>query len=146
MDTRASTAPDSRPAALLRVATELTAWTAAPWALARHSVVLAVLADVLLIGLPALLSTPGDKKSTLVPVPGPVTIVLVLLQLDAAVAGAWFAWPRPAAVAVTVLAAACLVLEQPRWRWLATARPGRRHGGGEVRDRAAGGALGEGPR
>lgn len=117
--------PDRPAAAPLRFATELVAWTATPWALAPHSVPLAVAAVALLIGLPAVLATPGDKKQVVVAVPGMVTIGLVLLQVGAAVAASWFAWPAPAAVAVTVLAAACLLLEQPRWRRLAATRPGR---------------------
>ncbi|MFD0319367.1 hypothetical protein [Streptomyces flavalbus] len=61
------------------------------------------------------LSTPGDKKQVIVPVPGAVTVLLVLLQLTAAVVAAWLAW---AGVVGSVLAAATLVTERPRWRWL----------------------------
>ncbi|WP_431678416.1 hypothetical protein [Kitasatospora sp. KL5] len=107
----------------LRFLTELVAWIAAPWALAGVSPWLAAAALLLLIGLPTVLATPGDKKQVIVAVPGYVTVGLVLLQLAAAVAGAWAAWPAWAAVPVTVLAAACLVTEQPRWRRLLAARP-----------------------
>ncbi|MET8911450.1 hypothetical protein [Micromonospora sp. NPDC004551] len=114
----------------LRFLTELVAWVATPWALARHSVVLAVASVVLLIGLPTLFATPGDKRHAIVPVPGPVTIALVLLQLVAAALGAWAAWPQPVAVAVTLLAVATVVTELPRWRRLAPlgrdGRPARR--------------------
>ncbi|WP_433287818.1 hypothetical protein [Micromonospora sp. CA-244673] len=103
----------------LRFLTELVAWVAAPWALARHSVVLAVASVVLLIGLPTVFATPGDKRHTIVPVPGLVTVALVLLQLVAAALGAWAAWPRPVAVAVTLLVAATVVTELPRWHRLA---------------------------
>ncbi len=112
------TSPDSRLAAALRFTTELIAWVATPWALAPHSIPLAVLAVVVLIGLPTIFQTPGDKPRVIVAVPGVVTILLVLLQLVAAVVAAWFAWPTVAAVAVSVLAVACVVTEQPRWRWL----------------------------
>jgi len=114
-------APDSGLAAGLRFLTELAAWVAAPWALASHSVPLAVLAVIVLIGLPTVFATPGDKARPVVAVPGTVTIALVLLQLAAAVVASWFAWPALVAVAVTVLAAATVVTEQPRWRWLRTA-------------------------
>lgn len=113
----------------LRFLTELVAWVATPWALAPHSVVLAVASVVLLIGLPTVFATPGDKRQVIVPVPGLVTVALVLLQLVAAVLAAWVAWPRPVAVAVavTVLAAATVVTELPRWRRLAPLRrDGRR--------------------
>ncbi|MEQ4721912.1 hypothetical protein [Nonomuraea sp. B19D2] len=110
--------PDDRVASAFRFATELLAWVATPWALAQHSVLLAVLSVVVLIGLPTLLSTPGDKRNVIVAVPGPVTIALVLLQLVAAVAAAWVAWHVFAAALVSVLALVTLVLELPRWRWL----------------------------
>ncbi|MFG2052638.1 hypothetical protein ACGFI9_01285 [Micromonospora sp. NPDC048930] len=117
IDNPAPSRPDL--ASALRFLTELVAWVATPWALAPHSVVLAVASVVVLIGLPTVFATPGDKRQVLVPVPGVVTIGLVLLQLVAAVVSAWAAWPRPAAVLVTVLALAALVTELPRWRRLA---------------------------
>ncbi|MGW2644479.1 hypothetical protein ACWC2T_06045 [Streptomyces sp. NPDC001393] len=110
--------PDDRVPSAFRFATELVAWVATPWALAGYSWPLAVLAPVVLIGLPALFSTPGDKNKVVLPVPGWVTIAFVLLQLAAAVASAWWLWPAWAAVPVTLLAGAALVTERPRWRWL----------------------------
>ena len=112
------TSPDSRLASALRFTTELIAWIATPWALAPHSILLAVAADVVLIGLPTVFQTPGDKPRVVVAVPGVVTILLVLLQLVAAVVAAWVAWPVVVAVVVSLLAVACVVTEQPRWRWL----------------------------
>ena len=109
-------------ASALRFLAELVAWVATPWALWPHSAVLALVALILLIGLPTVFGTPGDKPGgVLVPVPGFVTVLLVLLQLVAATASAWMAWPWWAAVAVTAL---CLVVpftERPRWRRLLTA-------------------------
>lgn len=110
--------PDDRAASVLWFAVELVAWVATPWALADHSWLLAALSLVLLIGLPTILSTPGDKANVIIAVPGWVTILLVLLQLVAAVVSSWVLWPAWAAVVVTVLAAATLVTERPRWRWL----------------------------
>ncbi|MFF0478395.1 hypothetical protein [Streptomyces sp. NPDC004284] len=110
--------PDDRAASALRFATELVAWVATPWALAGHSWLLAVLSVVVLIGLPTLFSTPGDKAQVIVAVPGRGTILLVLLQLVAAVIASWFAWPVWAAVPVTGLAAATVVTERRRWMWL----------------------------
>ncbi|MEV6172396.1 hypothetical protein AB0L99_29825 [Streptomyces sp. NPDC051954] len=110
--------PDDRRAAVPRFATELVAWVATPWALAGYSWLLAALSVVVLIGLPTVFTTPGDKAHGIVPVPGPVTILLVLLQLAAAVVCAWLAWPVWAAVVVSLLAATTLVTERPRWRWL----------------------------
>lgn len=115
--------PDDRLASVLRFATELVAWVATPWALWKHSWLLAVLSVLVLIGLPTVFSTPGDKKQVIIPVPGPVTILLVLLQLAAAVISAWFAWPVWAAVLASLLAATTLVTEHRRWRWLISLNP-----------------------
>ncbi|MFE7978386.1 hypothetical protein [Streptomyces shenzhenensis] len=104
----------------LRFLTELIAWVGAPWALWPHSAALAIGAVVLLIGLPMVFSTPGDRPGgdTPVAVPGVVTILLVLMQLAAATAAAWALWPLWAAAATTVLCLIVTVTEQPRWRWL----------------------------
>ncbi|MEU1226175.1 hypothetical protein [Streptomyces sp. NPDC005828] len=113
--------PDDRTASALRFATELIAWVATPWALADRSWLLAALSVVVLIGLPTLFSTPGDKNNVIVAVPGWVTILLVLLQLAAAVTSSWLTWPVWAAVPATALAAATVVTERRRWTWLLSA-------------------------
>lgn len=116
--------PGSDPVRLpdaLRFLTELAAWVSVPWALADRSLWLSAAALLLLIGLPTVFATPGDKKQVIVAVPGHVTVGLVLLQVVAAVAGAWAAWPLWAALPVTLLAAACLVTERPRTRRLLAA-------------------------
>ncbi|MER7541236.1 hypothetical protein ABTX77_41855 [Streptomyces sp. NPDC097704] len=110
--------PDDRTASALRFATELIAWVATPWALADHSWLLAALSVVVLIGLPTLFSTPGDKNNVIVAVPGWATILLVVLQLAAAVISSWLAWPVWAAVPATALAVATVVTERRRWTWL----------------------------
>lgn len=110
--------PDDRIASVLRFAAELVAWVATPWALSKYSWLLAVLAVVVLIGLPTVFSTPGDKAQVIIPVSGTVTILLVVLQLAAAAIAAWAAWPIYAAVLVSLLVAATLVTERRRWQWL----------------------------
>jgi hypothetical protein len=110
---------------VLRFATELVAWVATPWALLGHSAALAVLSVVLLIGLPTVFATPGDKSNVMVPVPGWATVLLVLLQLVAAVVSSWLAWPAWAAVPITALAAATCFTERRRWMWLCGAGTAR---------------------
>ncbi|WP_373428640.1 hypothetical protein [Streptomyces sp. B1I3] len=118
----------------VRVAAEVIAWVCTPWALWPHSVPLAIGAVLLLIGLPAVFSTPGDRPGADAPVavPGIVTILLVVLHLVAAAASAWALWGTWIAATVTVL---CLVVpftELPCWRALLSAtrdqteRPARR--------------------
>jgi len=123
--------PDDRIASALRFAAELVAWVATPWALSAYSWLLAALAVVLLIGLPTVFSTPGDKAQVIIPVPGTVTILLVLLQLAAAAVAAWVAWPVWAAVLVSLLVVTTLVTERRRWRWLLS--DGLRARGGRAR-------------
>jgi hypothetical protein len=109
---------ERRYASALRAGLELVGWIGLPIALWPHSVVAAIGVDVLLIGVPAVLQTPGDKARTVVAVPGWVTIVMVLAELGGAVAAAWLLfWPW-AAVLVTALALTACVTELPRWRWL----------------------------
>ncbi|MFG2559288.1 hypothetical protein [Streptomyces sp. NPDC048496] len=119
-----SARPDDRIPSVLRFSTELVAWVTTPWVLAGHSWLLAALSLVALIGLPAVLSTPGDKNSVIVAVPGWATILMVLAELGAAVVSSWLLWPVWAAVPVTLLAAAAVVTEQPRWRWLVSLNRG----------------------
>jgi hypothetical protein len=119
------TAPAREPVRLadvLRFLVELIAWIAAPWALARYSWLLSALSLVVLIGVPAVFATPGDKQHPLVPVPGLVTIGMVLMEVGAAVLAAWAVWPVWAAALTSVLAVACLIAEQPRWRRLLAPR------------------------
>ncbi|MEU0836577.1 hypothetical protein [Streptomyces sp. NPDC005969] len=120
----ASARPDDRIPSVLRFSTELVAWVTTPWVLAGYSWLLAALSLVVLIGLPAVLSTPGDKNSVIVAVPGWATILMVLAELGAAVVSSWLLWPVWAAVPVTLLAAAAVVTEQPRWRWLVLLKQG----------------------
>jgi hypothetical protein len=110
------------PASALRFLTELVAWVATPWALWNVSWPLAIAAVIVLIGLPTVFATPGDKQQVIVPVPGVVTVLLVVLQMVAAVVSAWIAWHPIAAVCVSVLVAISVVTELPRWSWLLTRR------------------------
>ncbi len=106
-------------ASALRFLTELVAWAATASALWPVSWQLAVVAVLVLIALPTIFATPGDKPQFVVAVPGVVTIALVALHVVVAVVASWIAWPVIAAAAVTVLAGASVVTELPRWRWLA---------------------------
>lgn len=104
----------------LRFLAELVAWVGTPWALWSLSVPLAIAAVVLLITLPAIFTTPGDRPGGDGPiaVPGIITIMLLLAQLGAATTAAWMIWPPWIATAVTALCLVVLFTEQPRWRAL----------------------------
>ncbi|GAA4066223.1 hypothetical protein [Nonomuraea soli] len=102
----------------LRFTSEILAWVATPWAIWPHSVPLAVISVVVLIGLPAVFATPGSRPHVLVAVPGYVTVGLVMLQLLAAVISSWAAWIPLAACIVTLIAMTTVAFELPRWKLL----------------------------
>ncbi|GAB2538467.1 hypothetical protein [Nocardia heshunensis] len=122
---RAATSPNltdrGRIPALLRVLTELVGWITLPWGLFHYSVIWSILAVVVLIAVPGVFATPGDKDQIMVPVHGIVTITFMLLELGGALWGAILVLPGWAVGIVAVLAAITVVTELPRWRWLLTA-------------------------
>ena len=104
----------------LRFAAELVAMVATAWALWHVSIPLAIAAVLVLIGLPAVFSTPGDRPGGDGPiaVPGAVTILFVLIDLAAATVAAWFVWPWWLAIVVTALCVVVIGTEQTRWKAL----------------------------
>ncbi|WP_250442969.1 hypothetical protein [Actinotalea sp. C106] len=109
----------------VRFAAELVAWIATPWALWQHSIPLAIVSVVVLIALPAVFSTPGDRPGGDAPVsvPGGVTILIVLIYLGAATTAAWVVWPFWVAVGVTALCITAVFTEQTRWKALTRRLP-----------------------
>jgi hypothetical protein len=123
-DPSARTAPaavDSLGVSAPRFLVEIIAWVAAPWALAAYSIWLAVLADVLLIGLPTVFGMPGAKKQkNPVSIPARPAIALELLQPVAACVAAFVAWPPIVASLVLAVSLAACGLQLRRWRWMLT--------------------------
>lgn len=109
----------------LRFAMELVAWIAGPWAAAElaDSRWIAVPALMVLLALPAVFSTPGDKHQVIVATPGPVRLLIELVLIAVAVGGAWIVWPVWLAIAVTLAGIASLVTGWARMRWLAEGAP-----------------------
>ncbi|MFK0288574.1 hypothetical protein ACIQVL_50090 [Streptomyces sp. NPDC090499] len=91
--TRAADSPNrTNVASGLRFLTELTGSTAAPWALHRVGCAVAIAALVLLIALPAVVGTPGDRPfDPPVAVPGAAMLLLVPLEAAAAAVAPRFA-------------------------------------------------------
>jgi hypothetical protein len=118
-------APDSLGASAPRFLVEVIAWVAAPWALVAYSIWLAVLADVLLIGLPTVFGMPGAKKQkNPVSIPARPAIALELLQPVAACVAAFAAWPPIVASLVVAASLAACGLQLRRWRWMLAQRTG----------------------
>ena len=102
---------------------EVIAWVAGPWAAGRVALWLAIPALVLLVGLPSVFSTSGDKRQVVVPTPGPLRAALELLLHVIAIVAPWFVWPPVVAVVTTLIVAAALVTGVPRMRWLLRGAP-----------------------
>ena len=94
-----------------------------PWAAAQLSIWLAIRTQVILIGLPSVFSTLGDKKQALVATPGPLRVLLERALHGVAVASAWIVWPAWLAVVVTVCVVAALAVGIPRTKWLLRSAP-----------------------
>ena len=107
----------------LRFLVEIIAWVSGPWAAAQASIWLVIPAVIILVGLPATFSTPGDKKQTVVATPGPLRFLLELALHGVAIAGAWIVWLAWLAVAATVFVVAALAVGLPRAKWLLRGAP-----------------------
>ncbi len=108
-----------------RFAIELVAWVAGPWAAAEVAGLawVALPALLVLVGLPAVFNTPGDKHTDGIATPGPIRIGIEVLLLAVAVGSAWIVWPPWAAIAAALLGIVMVVTGLPRYRWLATGAP-----------------------
>jgi hypothetical protein len=121
LSARTAAAADPLSASAPRFLVEIIAWVAAPWALATHSIWLAILADVLLIGLPTVFGMSGAKKQkNPVSIPARPAIALELLQPVAACGAAFAAWPTIVASLVVVASLVACALQLRRWRWMLT--------------------------
>ena len=107
----------------LRFAVEIIAWVAGPWAAAQPALWLAVPAAIVLIGLPSVFSTKGDKKQVVVDTPGPIRVLIELFLHAVALGAPWVVWPVPVAAATSVIVVVALVVGIPRLRWLMRGAP-----------------------
>lgn len=116
---------DTGVSSALRFLIEVLAWVLGPWAAAEltGSLWAIIPALVVLMGLPALFNTPGDKKFDGIATPGPLRILIEMLLLGAAVAGAWIVLPPWAAILVSIVGLAMVLSGLPRYRWLAAGAP-----------------------
>jgi hypothetical protein len=107
----------------LRFAVEIIAWVAGPWAAAQPAWWLFIPAAIVLIGLPAVFSTKGDKKQVVVATPGPVRVLIELGLHAVALAAPWVVWPVPVAAITSIAVVAALIVGIPRLGWLVRGAP-----------------------
>ena len=114
---------DTPVSSLLRFLAELIAWVAGGWVAAQVSIWLAIPVLVVLVGLPAVFSTRGDKKQIVVDTPGPIRALLEIALHVVAVVCAWAVWPTWLAIVSTLIVAAAVAFGIPRTRWLLRGAP-----------------------
>ena len=114
---------DTPLSAALRFGTELIAWIAGSWAAGAYSGWLIVPALVVLIGLPAVFSTPGDKNVVVVATPGPARVLIEFVLYATALTAPWFVWPQPVALATSLVVVASVATGIPRIAWLLKGAP-----------------------
>ena len=114
---------DTPVSSALRFFVEVIAWVAGPWAAAQHSMWLAVPVLIFLVGLPAIFSTPGDKRQIVVATPGPARVLLELGLYAVAIAAPWFIWPVWLAGVATLVVVTALAAGIPRTLWLLRGAP-----------------------
>lgn len=111
---------DTPVSAGLRFGSELIAWIAGPWLAYEWSSWASLPALVVLMALPGVFSTPGDKNHIVVPTPGPIRILIELLLYAVAAVAPWFVWPPWLALGCDLVVLSSTALGAPRFQWLAT--------------------------
>lgn len=73
---------------------------------------------ILLIALPAVFSTPNDKRHIVIATPGWLRVLLELLLYLVAAVAPWFVWSLPLASVSVLVVVVSIVLGIPRLIWL----------------------------
>jgi hypothetical protein len=84
---------------------------------------MAVPAIIVLVGLPSVFSTKGDKKQIVVATPGPIRILIELFLYAVALGVPWIVWPIPVAEITSIIVVAALIMGVPRLAWLMRGAP-----------------------
>ena len=108
----------------LRFLMDLAAWIAVPWwAWEASGPISGIPTFLILLAIPAVFSTTGDKWQVIVPTPGPIRLVIELGLFAVAVLGASLAWSPYSGVAVSVIAVLALLSGCRRMTWLLKGAP-----------------------
>ena len=116
---------DTPVSATTRFVMELACWILGPWAAADlvGSGWVAVPTLIVLVALPALFNTPGDKKAGGISTPGPVRIAIEMVLFAAAILSSTVVGPPWFVGFVTIGAVLAVGTGRQRYRWLAAGAP-----------------------
>jgi hypothetical protein len=120
VDRRSDNPLDNLISASSRFLIEIVAWVAGPWAAAdlAGTWLVTIPTLVVLLALPGVFSTIGDKRHVVVAVPGRVRLLIEIILAVIAVLSALIVWTYIGAVIVAVLVAMTFIAGNRRARWL----------------------------
>jgi hypothetical protein len=107
----------------LRFASEIIVWVSGPWAVGRISIWLSIPVLVLLVGLPSVFSTEGDKRHVVVKTPGSLRVALELFLYSVGVVAPWFIWSETASIIAVAVVSLSIIVGFPRMIWLIRGAP-----------------------
>jgi len=107
----------------LRFLSEIIEWVACAWVAWLISPFLGILVLVILIGLPTVFSTPGDKNQTIISTPGPLRLLLEISVHIVGLICVWNLWPLWAFIGALIVVIAGLIVGLPRIKWLLQGAP-----------------------
>lgn len=111
---------DNAISASLRFVVELITWTSGPWLAFTIAPILAPAALIILIGLPSIFSTPGDKNVIVIATPGPIRFAIEMFLFAIAAIAPWMVWPNAIAAICSLLVVAAVIAGWRRFVWLIT--------------------------
>ncbi len=106
-----------------RFLTEVIAWVTGTWFAWMAHPFLGVMALVVMIGLPTVFTTSGDKKHTMIETPGSLRAMIDFLQFAVAALAPWFVLPNWTAAVCVATVAAAVFFGRKRFIWLLGGAP-----------------------
>lgn len=110
---------DTPLSAALRFVVELVAWVSGPWAASTISAWLLLPALLILLVLPAVFSTPHDKRMIVIATPGPIRLCIELLLFVIAALAPWYVWSGLIATLADLVVLVAVLSGWARFKWLA---------------------------
>ncbi len=114
---------DSPAGSGFRFMTEIIAWVTGTWFVGSFHPILGVVALIVMVGLPTVFTTNGDKKHTMVETPGPIRAGIDFFQFGVAAVVPWFTLPNWLAAVCVAIVAAALFFGRQRFLWLFRGAP-----------------------